>query len=354
MSSRLKKIYVLAPLILLIVGTTARTAKANDDTARIGLQLRTKVQVGGDSPALILNPQVPIKSLTISLTANGSKRKTRLRCGRVDRGGQKILSWRQPVGTTAWTAEGNVLYANGERSTFTLTFDSTVYPQVAATIKKSDVDLENYEVSVRLNQPISKVEVIVTGDDGLRMSETTEDYEEEDLFRTSIGWEPKAGVGVLTIDVKIWSIFGFWVSTRITPVEINIPHEDVEFESGKWDVRTSEAPKIDATIGLLKEKLRRYGGLIKLQLYVVGYTDTVGSKASNRDLSEKRARSIATYFRRSGLKLPIYYQGFGEDVLAIKTPDETAESKNRRALYVLAGSAPEPQPSIPKAHWKAL
>jgi outer membrane protein OmpA-like peptidoglycan-associated protein len=330
-------------------------AHASDDAERLGLQLRLKVQTGGESPALILNPEIPIKSLIANLKPVNGGRPVRLRTGRLSKGERKILPWKQGIGTTTWIAQTTVIYANNERSVFKLTFESTVYPKVASNISKADVDLENQEITVRLNQPLARIDLIIIGDDGKEMYSGSEEFEDIDANTpTSVSWTPKAGVGVLTIDVKVWSIFGFWVSTRITPIEINIPHEDVEFESGKWAVRTSEAPKIDATLEILSEKLKRYGGLVQLQLFVVGYTDTVGSKAANRELSEKRARSIATYFRRNGVKLPIYYQGFGEDVLAVKTPDETAEARNRRAVYILAGSPPEQQTSIPQSRWKRL
>ena len=36
--------------------------------------------------------------------------------------------------------------------------------------------------------------------------------------------------------------------------------------------------------------------------------------------------------------IPIYFQGFGEEVLAKPTPDETDEPLNRRALYILSAS----------------
>jgi outer membrane protein OmpA-like peptidoglycan-associated protein len=108
------------------------------------------------------------------------------------------------------------------------------------------------------------------------------------------------------------------------------------------------------TLELLRTKLKRFGGLVKLQLYIAGYTDTVGSRGSNHELSEKRARSIATWFKRRAVPVPILYQGFGEDALAVSTPNETKESRNRRALYVLSANAPATQKAIPRKNWKKL
>ena len=74
---------------------------------------------------------------------------------------------------------------------------------------------------------------------------------------------------------------------------------------------------------------------------VIGYTDTVGVRVGNQLLSLNRAYEIAKYFRQHGVTVPIRYTGFGEDVLAVQTPDETDEVRNRRARYVLAVENPE-------------
>ena len=79
---------------------------------------------------------------------------------------------------------------------------------------------------------------------------------------------------------------------------------------------------------------------MKLQLFVGGYTDTVGDIASNLQLSERRARAIASWFRAQGFERPIYYQGFGERGLTVQTADEVDEVQNRRAVYIAAAEPP--------------
>jgi len=97
---------------------------------------------------------------------------------------------------------------------------------------------------------------------------------------------------------------------------------------------------------------------IKMKLYIAGHTDTVGGEAKNRKLSLARAMSIAKYFRTKGLALPIMVAGFGEDVLKVKTPQQTDERANRRADYVIgpaAGAPPFKGPYLKaRADWKQL
>ena len=78
----------------------------------------------------------------------------------------------------------------------------------------------------------------------------------------------------------------------------------------------------------------------------------------NLALSLDRARAIAAYFRRKGLTLPIAFAGFGEQVLKVKTPDETDERRNRRADYVIGPLSSPPPFAGPylkaRATWKQL
>ncbi|MFW5966579.1 MAG: OmpA family protein, partial [Persicimonas sp.] len=71
-------------------------------------------------------------------------------------------------------------------------------------------------------------------------------------------------------------------------------------------------------------------------------------------LSNDRARALARWFREAGLDIPVYYQGFGESVLAVDTPDETEEPKNRRAVYVLGNAQPPTSETFPKSNWKEV
>jgi outer membrane protein OmpA-like peptidoglycan-associated protein len=139
----------------------------------------------------------------------------------------------------------------------------------------------------------------------------------------------------------------------VIPFEVHIPHDDVIFASGKWDIRTEEQIKLSDTLVKLKAALLKHGKLIKIQLYVGGYTDTVGPPSENQTLSERRAQSIARWFRKNGIRIPIYYEGFGERVLAVPTPDNTNEARNRRAVYILSNGNPSGG-AVSNAHWKTL
>lgn len=76
-------------------------------------------------------------------------------------------------------------------------------------------------------------------------------------------------------------------------------------------------------------------------LVIEGYTDTSGSRAHNQTLSDERSRAVARELERQGVNSArLRSVGFGETRLAISTPDEVREPRNRRVVVRLIG---EPQ-----------
>jgi len=193
--------------------------------------------------------------------------------------------------------------------------------------------------------------LVVRADGGVISDQVEKDYMVPDRTQ-KICWS-SSGEVLETLNLKVFDRFGFWAGIEVIPFEVNIPHDDVIFESGKATIRAEEQPKLSDTLVKLKAALKKHGKLIKIQLYVGGYTDTVGPPADNQSLSENRAQSIARWFRKNGVKIPIFYEGFGERILAVPTPDNTPEAKNRRAIYILSNGTPSGG-SVSNAKWKRL
>lgn len=64
---------------------------------------------------------------------------------------------------------------------------------------------------------------------------------------------------------------------------------------------------------------------------VVGYTDTVGSEEVNLKVSQQRAESVLDFLVKGGVAKDIMTViGRGKNLLAVPTPDNTPEPKNRR------------------------
>jgi len=214
--------------------------------------------------------------------------------------------------------------------------------QLELLISKEDVNLETRTLKFRLNRPAASAVVRVYDAAGSMIDESTCDYNGAAAnTELSITWKEVYN-SVQRIELTATDVNEFWVAWEIVPFSLEIPHEEVVFESGKWDIRPTEAPKLDAALTLLIAALKEHGKDMECQVYVAGFTDTVGSVSDNRELSRQRARAIARYFQQHGLKnIAIFVRGFGEESLAVQTGDSVDEPRNRRAAYIVGVVPPD-------------
>jgi hypothetical protein len=203
---------------------------------------------------------------------------------------------------------------------------------------------------LRSDRRLDDVQIDVYGPDGARIGGGRSPAGGRD--RVPLDWSSDGEI--VRIDVRATDDAGISALLQLIPWSYAIPHEDVIFATASAEVDPAEAPKLEAAWSELERVVARYGAVVEVRLYVAGYTDTVGSAASNQALSDRRARAIAAWFRDRGFKGPIFYQGFGESAPAVPTPDETAEAANRRALYILAARPPATSADVPRGDWRPL
>jgi outer membrane protein OmpA-like peptidoglycan-associated protein len=220
-------------------------------------------------------------------------------------------------------------------------------PALAVQLTKNDIDLAARTISFRLNRPAESAELTVLDEAGNQLAERVEVYGGAPSGTVlTIGWpELPKSVENFRIDLKFCDVDEFWVGLSICRFQGHVPHEEVVFESGKWEIRPGERTKLDEAIPRIVEMVERSKACDDQgnALYVAGYTDTVGSIADNRELSRKRARAIAEYLLAGGLakkKISVYVRGFGEEVQAVTTEDNVDEQKNRRADYIVSNFPP--------------
>jgi MYXO-CTERM domain-containing protein len=157
----------------------------------------------------------------------------------------------------------------------------------------------------------------------------------------------KSSASVFMVEVRGEDEHGRFVEDRRVPYAADIPHTEVNFDSGKSDIKPGEVPKLDEALAVAfheLDALDRVNEAVQAnltpQLYIVGYTDTVGNGAKNQTLSNGRAKAIAKYFYEQGFWAEIYYAGMGERGLRVETDDNVDEVRNRRALYLIAFQKP--------------
>lgn len=223
------------------------------------------------------------------------------------------------------------------------------------TIDRAQVNLDDHRLEVKLNHPACKVELKVIGDSGRTIADTAKGFNGATPGSLlAINWVPTQIEPILRIEVWGHDIHGRYTGIQITPWNVSIDHEEVNFETDSAAIRDSEAPKLQASLDKIKEIVDKHKDLKGIALYIKGHTDTVGSPEHNLTLSRKRAQSIASWFRSKGLKMPVSYEGFGEHTPLVKTGDEVAEVKNRRVDYILSLEPPRLPSGSVAFSWRGL
>lgn len=223
------------------------------------------------------------------------------------------------------------------------------------TIDRAQVNLDDHRLEVKLNQPACKVELKVIGESGRTIADTAKGFNGAAAGSTlTVNWVPAQIEPILKIEVWGHDTAGRYTGIQITPWNVSIDHEEVNFETDSDAIRASEVPKLQASLDKIKEIANRHKDLPSIALYIAGHTDTVGSPEHNLTLSRKRARSIAAWFRSNGLKMPVSFEGFGEHTPIVKTGDEVAEARNRRVDYILSLEPPRLQTGPVSFAWRGL
>ena len=225
-------------------------------------------------------------------------------------------------------------------------------------VDKSKVDMKAHRLEVKMSRPAGKVKITVYGESNAVLADDEQDFTgRAGGTPLIVTWTPSSDEPVGKIAVRAYDAQGNWVGVEIAPWFVNIPHDDVNFKTDSSEIDAPEVPKVEAAFAKIEEALAKDSAAGRMHagitLYIAGHTDTVGSPTHNFKLSQDRARSIAAWFRKRGVKIPISYEGFGETSLAVKTADNIDEIKNRRADYILSDGPPVYSAAF-KPSWKRI
>lgn len=315
----------------------------------VEVRLEAKALTGEGRPALVIVAHQKIKQAELELSRVGGNR-FRRKVGPLGAGVlHRIFLPVEEPGQARFTGYLNVELDDAPPGKIPLDFKVEVLEALTVSISPDDVSLEHRTIRIEVSRPLVKAELTLTYSEGARVSYTSKLVRKEGFYVAS--W-PKSQGELLKIGVQVYDKDNYFTGVDLFPWRIEIPHDDVAFQSGRFHIREEELPKLEASFLELKASIDKYGRWIDgVRLFVVGHTDTVGRHESNQALSTHRARAIAAWFRQRGLTVPIAFAGFGETLLLIPTEDETDEARNRRVQYIVAIEPPSFEVPV---RWKAL
>ncbi len=100
--------------------------------------------------------------------------------------------------------------------------------------------------------------------------------------------------------------------------------EQIQFETGKSTIKAQAYRVLDDVVPVLKRNPT-------LRVEIQGHTDNIGSEASNRKLSENRARAVMEYLVKKGVQAErLSAAGYGSSVPIASNDTPQGRTRNRR------------------------
>lgn len=303
----------------------------------------------GEQPAFIVTPSRPVTSLVVEVTA-GDQTYTFEKANLAPNKDVK-LSWKRDESVTTATALVRAEFADGHVEQFEVPIEYEYGGKLSVDISRARADVSDRTLTVSVSARVDSADIKAYGAGRALLDERSVPLS-GGPGEVQVPWTGDPSEVVL-LDVVVRG-GNAWAGFTYSPWFLDIPHEDVLFETDQATILSSEEYKLAAVLEQLKDVLDKYGDVVPVKLYVAGCTDTVGNAAHNQDLSKRRAKAIATWLRAHGFDKPIFYHGFGESYLAVPTGDEVDEARNRRAVYLVGANPPPAGSGVPATSWTPL
>lgn len=303
----------------------------------------------GQNPALLITPIRPVANLWVDCEA-GDETHSFERSG-LPADKEARFEWPRDESVTEARCSIVADYADSAREEIVVPIQYSYATPLSVDLTGAAADLKARKLTVKVTARVDRADVIAYGAHKKVLDSGTVDIG-DGPGTIEVPWVGSAS-DVVLLDVTLHA-GGAWAGFTYSPWFLDIPHDDVLFESNQAVIRAEEEPKLKSTLADLREVLDKYGEVVPVKLFIAGCTDTVGDTAHNQDLSLRRARAIASWLRNNGFNAPIFYWGFGEGLPAVKTGDGVDEPRNRRALYMVGANPPPAGSGIPSVSWRAL
>lgn len=303
----------------------------------VTVQTKPQVFAGDGVPWVKVTVRLPIESAMLRLKREDGKDFTFIV---PKKKGEYVYKLDQDPGTSLdYNGELEVRFKGGETGAIPLDFKGEVVVPLSIETVATAKDIAARRFNVKANRPLEKIEMTLVLEGGEKVGPRI--FRPKEPSAAFTAEFPETSAPCVRIDAVFSDPKGITRSMQLFPWYVEVAHEDVGFETNKFDIPPAEEPKLAAAYAHIVEIAQRAMQYAPVKLYVVGHTDTVGPTDKNLTLSHRRAKSIATYFRKHGFSMPVVVAGLGESALVKQTPDETDEPANRRAQYVLTVDPPD-------------
>lgn len=329
-----------ATTLAILLSLPTASAAVAQSSLPAEITVRDMVNLPQQTPELTLQATDVMRGVRV-VVREGRRAIVTRRVARLGRGGSRVIGWRAEPGVHHYVVEVSGRPSSGGTASVSVEATVTVMRPLEILVERQRINLESRVMQVRINNPASHAHLeIRDAGGGTMLSADTDLTGRPGGSPLEIHW-PRLPRPIARMELRVYDVSDSWIDYEIVPFLVDIPHVDVVFESGSWEIQPSQHGHLDEAYDRILAAIAEHGADLMARLYVLGHTDTVGNNEANMELSRRRALAIARYFRaRGGVAIPIMARGFGETQLVVPTADSIDEARNRRAQYILAAEAP--------------
>src|SRR5690606_30779991 len=186
-----------------------------------------------------------------------------------------------------------------------LEFETVVALPISIQADRKNLDLEKRRIEIFTNRKVALVELKIIGLNGQAIEESTHKVDSWTKGEPIVlRWKHARKDDLMRLEVRVEDEDGFYSAVERTALQVEIPHEEVLFDTGSAKIDDSEVSKLEDSLQRVKDALERYSQIRGVQLFIAGHTDTQGSAAYNLNLSRRRAQAIAAWFVTNKVAIP--------------------------------------------------
>jgi outer membrane protein OmpA-like peptidoglycan-associated protein len=118
---------------------------------------------------------------------------------------------------------------------------------------------------------------------------------------------------------------------ELVPLQVNqaVRLNNIFFDTDKDELRSESFPELDRLVKIMNDNPN-------MEIQIGGHTDNKGRDEHNRDLSERRAKAVATYLISKNISdTRVTYKGFGKTKPVASNDTEDGRQMNRRVEFII-------------------
>jgi len=249
----------------------------------------------------------------------------------------RVFPLSQPVGAFRYIGELTVTLPTSETSSMPLQFDAELIGPLDISMEKSDLDLIHRKLRFKLSRPAQKARLAVLMDSGQRAVDDEIPFRGEPAGTPlEVAW-PEASGRVLKIALRAYDTSDSYTGVELFPWQLEVANADLAFEAGKSAPRSDQYSKLDQSYRAVSAAVARLLPLVPVRLFIIART---GSEEDSGPLVLHRARAVAQYFRKRGMRIPILYDGLRDPSVQPRTVGEGGELAAPALHYILSVGDP--------------